>query len=187
MIGHRLMGTSLLCTGDIAEGRAASTIGRSRFTILPSIVRWRRDLARTLGWQSCATGRWALWLLGYPEAALADVGARAQGCPRDRQAATLMFALHHASLTHIHCGNYAAANALLDELVALANEKGASFWKAFGMLMQGCLLVLDRQSLGRCSPDHLRAARMAVNRSNNVDARILIIFGESLCGRRQIR
>jgi hypothetical protein len=36
MIGHRLMAVSLLCTGDMPGGTA---IGRSHFTILPSIVR----------------------------------------------------------------------------------------------------------------------------------------------------
>ena len=41
---------------------------------------WRR----TSGWQSCPFGRMALWLLGYPEAALADADRRAQGCARDR-------------------------------------------------------------------------------------------------------
>ena len=45
-------------------------------------------------------------------------------------------------MTHILCGNYAAANAQVDELVALADEKGAVFWKAGGMLMQGCVLAL---------------------------------------------
>ena len=29
------------------------SIAQSRFTIPPSIVRWRRDLAKTSGWQSC--------------------------------------------------------------------------------------------------------------------------------------
>ena len=46
------------------------------------------------------------------------------------------------SLTHIFCGNYAAANAQVDELVALADEKGALFWKACGMVIQGCVLAL---------------------------------------------
>ena len=42
------------------------TIKRSRFTILPNIVRWRRDLAKTSGWQSCATGRWLCGCLAIP-------------------------------------------------------------------------------------------------------------------------
>ena len=44
----------------------ASTIRRSRFTILPSIVRWRRDLAKTSGWQSCPIGRWPCGCLAIP-------------------------------------------------------------------------------------------------------------------------
>jgi len=51
-------------------------------------------------------------------------------------------ALVHALLIHIQCGNYAAANAEADELVALANEKGALFWKAQGMSKQGCILAV---------------------------------------------
>jgi len=53
-----------------------------------------------------------------------------------------MYALTHASLTHTFCGNYATANAITDELVALASEKGAVFWKAQGMLLHGQLSAL---------------------------------------------
>ena len=63
--GIVIMGASLLLTGDIAEGRAHS-IRRSRFTILPSIARWRRDLAKTLGWQPYPIGRWLCGCLGIP-------------------------------------------------------------------------------------------------------------------------
>src|SRR5262249_4528908 len=42
-------------------------------------------------------------------------------------AATLMYATAHALLPYIFCGDYATANALADEVVALANEKGASY------------------------------------------------------------
>ena len=40
------------------------------------------------------------------------------------------------------CGNYARANAQLDELIALADEKGALFWKVGGMLVQGWLFAM---------------------------------------------
>ena len=53
-----------------------------------------------------------------------------------------MYALVHAWLIHIQCGDYAAATAETDELVALADEKGTSFWKALGMSVQGCILAL---------------------------------------------
>jgi predicted ATPase len=45
-------------------------------------------------------------------------------------------------MTHIFCGSYAIATALTNELVALADEKGALFWKAYGMMHQGCVLAM---------------------------------------------
>jgi predicted ATPase len=42
----------------------------------------------------------------------------------------------------LHCGQYAAADPLVEELVALAEEKDAAYWKADGVLMGGCLLAL---------------------------------------------
>jgi predicted ATPase len=39
-----------------------------------------------------------------------------------------------------YCGNYATANARVDELIALADEKDAAFWKAIGTLGRGWLL-----------------------------------------------
>jgi hypothetical protein len=38
-------------------------------------------------------------------------------------AGTLTYVLARAPLTHIHCGNYLAANAQADELIALADRK----------------------------------------------------------------
>ena len=70
-VGHRLMGISLAWTGDIANA-GRTTIRALHFTILPHIVRWRCDLDRTPGCQSCVIRSMALWFLGYPEAALAD-------------------------------------------------------------------------------------------------------------------
>ena len=81
-------------------------------------------------------------MLGYPDAALVDASRALDEAREIGQAATLMYALVHALLIHIQCGNYAAANAEADELVALANEKGALFWKAHGMSMQGCILAV---------------------------------------------
>ena len=51
-----------------------------------------------------------------------------------------MTALLWASLAHMECGDYCAANAEAGELAALANEKNASLWKAGAVLLQGSLL-----------------------------------------------
>jgi predicted ATPase len=84
---------------------------------------------------------WALWILGYPEAAQQDARRAIEEAREIGQAATLMYALLHALLIHIQSGDHAAANAEADELVALANEKGALFWQVQGMFMQGCALA----------------------------------------------
>jgi hypothetical protein len=100
----------------------------------------------------------AQWLLGYPDAALADAKQGLHEAREIGQAATLMNALAFSSGTHLHRGNYAAANAQSDELVALADEKGASYWKAAGMNLR-VYSGPDQQSRGRSPDDHLRDRR----------------------------
>jgi predicted ATPase len=53
-----------------------------------------------------------------------------------------MLALFRASIPYTLCGNRAAAAALAQELVAVAEEKGSLIWKASGMASQGCVLAL---------------------------------------------
>ena len=85
----------------------------------------------------------ALSLLGYPESALADVN-HALGRARDLgQAASLMYALYHTSLIHLQVGDNTATQADADELLVLAEDKDASLWRAFAILMRGCLLTLN--------------------------------------------
>ena len=71
MIGHRLMGVSLLFTGDIAQGRTHLDQAIALYDPAehrPLATRFGQDArVAILSYRS-----WALWLLGYPEAALAD-------------------------------------------------------------------------------------------------------------------
>jgi predicted ATPase len=78
-----------------------------------------------------------LWLLGYPEAALADAARVLEGARDSGQAPTLMYALWHASLTHVWCGNYTTARAFIDELGVLAEEKSATYWKVGKLMIEG--------------------------------------------------
>ena len=55
-----------------------------------------------------------------------------------------MFALTYTSLAYIWCGDYAAANAQTDELIALTDEKGAVFWKVAATILEGILAVTDK-------------------------------------------
>ena len=92
MIGHRLMGTSLMCTGDIAEGRAHFDQALALYDPAehrPLATRFGQDIrVSILSYRSLA-----LWMLGYPDAALADADHALKDAREIGQAATLMYAL----------------------------------------------------------------------------------------------
>ena len=141
MIGHMLMGISLVLVGAIADGR----------THLDRVIELydpaeHRPLATRFGHDVRMTARcWrglALWILGYPEAAAADIEHALKDARDIGHAATSMFALSHTSLALILFGNHQAAGVLIDELVALAASKGSLYWKSYGTLLQGWLLAL---------------------------------------------
>ena len=141
MLGHRLMGNSLMLTGDITEGRAHYDQALALYDPAahrPLATRFGTDVGvAILSYRSQA-----LWVLGYPDAALADADHALRNAREIGQFAAVMYALLITTLTHILCGNYVTANAQFDELVALADEKGAAQWKAHGMLMRGCVFAV---------------------------------------------
>jgi predicted ATPase len=145
MIGHRIMGSSLLMTGDIAEGRAHYDQALAFYSPAehrPLATRFGQDVRVAI----LSFRPLALWLLGDPKAALADHEQALRDAREIGHAATLMYALSNTTMTHIFCGSYATATALTNELVALADEKGALFWKAYGMMHQGCVLAMTGKS-----------------------------------------
>jgi class 3 adenylate cyclase/tetratricopeptide (TPR) repeat protein len=144
MVAHRLMGTSLSTTGDLVEGRthldkAIALYERAEHS--PLATRFGQDVGVViLSWRS-----WTVWVLGYPEAALADAERAIKNAREIGHAPTLMYALHFAPWTAILRGDYAEANARAGELIALGEQKGAAFWKEGGIVIRGCLLALTGQ------------------------------------------
>ena len=142
---HQMMGITLLCMGDIAEGRAHLDCGIALYDpaeyrpLAKSYVQYGRVGIR------CYRS-WALWLLGYPDAALADA-EQATSDARESGEAYSLTQSSFATVTQILSGNYGVANALSNELIVLA-EKGASYWKAFGMMQQGWLSALTGKTSG---------------------------------------
>jgi class 3 adenylate cyclase/predicted ATPase len=141
MIGHRLMGLSLLFTGDIATARA-----HLEQTIALYDPAEHRPLATRFG-QDVGVGAlsyrsFAQWLLGYSDAALRDADDALKKAREMGQTATLMYALARATTPYTLCGNYAAVATQAQELVALAEEKGSRLWKAVGMMNQGSASAL---------------------------------------------
>jgi class 3 adenylate cyclase/predicted ATPase len=146
MMGHRLMGLSLLHTGDVVDGQAHLDRAITLYDPAehrPLATRFGQDVgAATLSWKSLA-----FWLLGYPQAALADAEHALRVAREIGHSATLMYVLNFSAWTHIHCGNYTAANALIDEFGALKDETGSLFWAAWGMMQRGCLSDLTGKAL----------------------------------------
>jgi class 3 adenylate cyclase len=140
MIGHRLLGTSLLVVGDFAEGLA--NLDRA-FALYDAAA--HRPLATRFGQDigvAILTFRpFALWILGYPATALAEAARPFNAARETGHAPTLMFALSCTTFTHICCRDHAAANLHIDECVTLTDEKGALFWKALATAERGCVLA----------------------------------------------
>jgi predicted ATPase len=145
MIGHRLMGSSLVLTGTLVEGRAHL----DRALALYDPVQ-HRPLATRFGQDVAVVGlvnrSQVLWLLGYPDAALADAERALKAAREIGHAATLLYALSYVPNAYVEYGNYATAKAVADEGGKLASEKGALFWGALGMLNQGSILGLTGQT-----------------------------------------
>jgi class 3 adenylate cyclase len=91
MIAHRLMGSSLLFAGDIAESRPHYDQATALYDPAehrPLAKRFGQDVGVTiLSFRSLA-----LWLLGYPEAALTDADDALKMAREIGQTATLMYA-----------------------------------------------------------------------------------------------
>ena len=139
--GYRLVGTSLLMTGDIEGGRARLDRGiglRDPMEQNPPLATIGADAKVVmLGFRSVA-----LWLLGYPKAAHADTDQALSRAREITPVGTLMHTLSWTIFVLVLCGHYATASALVEELVALANEKDTSFWRAWGMMNKGWLVGL---------------------------------------------
>ena len=142
VIAHHLMGMTLGLTGSIAEARARFDQALALYDPAEN-----RALAPRFGPDSRVTTlsfrAWVLWLLGFPEAARADIDHAVKEAREIGQAATLMVALGITNYTHILSRNAVAAKAHADELVVLANEKSASLRKAEAGFQQGCVLALS--------------------------------------------
>jgi class 3 adenylate cyclase/predicted ATPase len=142
MIGHRLIGTSLMLIGDIPKGRAHYNQAFALYDPAkhrPLATRFGQDVRVSI----LVYRALAHWMLGYPETALADADHALEDAREGGHAGTLMYAQLHTSFTNILCANYAAANAQSNEVVRLADEKGAALWKALGTMEKGCVLALS--------------------------------------------
>jgi predicted ATPase len=142
LIGHRMMGHTLFCTGEFVEAKAHFDKGLALYNAAehrPLATRfWIDSRIMILCYRSLAA-----WVLGYPAAAISDSDQAVSDGRDIGQAGSLMYALTLASFTHTFCGNYATATALVNEVTAWADEKGSLIYKAIGTLIQAEIFALN--------------------------------------------
>ena len=142
VVGHQILGMSVMHAGNFLEARAHYDLALTMYDPAE-----HRQLAMQFGADRrvvpLARRSALLWILGYPDAARSDVDQALSEARQIGQAATLMYALNHVAFALFQCGDYQRASTLADECTTLAEEKGAIFSKAFGMLNQGCVHALS--------------------------------------------
>ena len=173
---HHLMGASLVWTGEIVEGR--THLDQSVALYDPA----EHPLTATYLGAHQAAGlsvrSVTLWLLGYPQAALADADQALTDTREIDRATPLIEALAYSCFLHILCGKHLIANALVDELIALAHEKDAFYLKALGMSVQGWLFALT----GKAS-DAVRALTSGLAAYRSTGATQGVLFFRSYLAR----
>jgi class 3 adenylate cyclase/predicted ATPase len=146
VLGHRLVGISQAMVGNLAE--ASTHLDRAIESYNP--VEHRQFAAR-FG-QDIRVGAlsyrgWILWMLGYPDAALADAKGAVKEAREGGQGIPLLDSLYFTSYPLIHRGEFAAASAQLDELIPLLTEKNASQWRGRGLMHRGCIQALTGKAV----------------------------------------
>ena len=140
VVGHRIMGVSLMFTGNLVESsdhfnRAVALYDPVQHGALAA--RFGQDPgAAVLAFQSLAQ-----WLLGYGEGAAVTADQALEIARNSGEVGTLMYVLFFISPLRLLMGNYATAAAQAQELLALAEEKVASFWIERATFVQGCILA----------------------------------------------
>jgi class 3 adenylate cyclase/predicted ATPase len=141
MVGHRLMGLTLLHAGEIEEGRAHLDRAVALYDPvehLPLATRFGQDVgAASLSWRAISS-----WLLGYPDDALADAARALEVARLTRHSGTLIYILNFSVFPHLSCGDFVTANPLIDEFMALKDQIGSVFWGGWGTVQRGRVLAL---------------------------------------------
>jgi predicted ATPase len=141
LMAHRFMGLSLLYTGDSVAGlrhveQAIAAYDRAEHRSLA--VRFGQDA----GVHAQSYRAFALWLLGYPEAALAQCAQAISDAREIGHAPTLMNTLTLTTYPHLLCGSLVTASAQIDELGNLAEDRRLVYWQAMAIWVQGWLLSI---------------------------------------------
>ena len=139
MIGHRLLGNTLLCMGKPAEALSHLDSAWALYDPAehrPLATRFGHDVGvATLIFRPLAR-----WLLGCPDAVLEETERAIAAARATNHMPTLLFALSCTAFAYICCGETATAVINLDECIALAQGK-VPFYSMLATTQRGCALA----------------------------------------------
>ncbi len=139
MIGHRLLGMTLLLMGNATE--AHSHLDSALALYDPAVHRpLATRFGHDVGMATLAFRPLARWLLGYPEVVLIETDRAIAAARETDHLPTLLFALSCTAFTHLCSRDHAAATIHLEECIALAREK-VPFFKMLAFAQRGSVLA----------------------------------------------
>jgi class 3 adenylate cyclase/predicted ATPase len=147
---------ALALTGDLVDGKEHYDRALALYDPAehgPLTTRSGRDIRLAL----LASRSNCVWQLGYPEASRNDGELAVKNAREIVNAATLIYALNTAGFNHTCRRDFAAAISRIDELIVLAEERGAPYWKAVGTAGRGVIFALTGKA-----PDAVRAITSAI-------------------------
>ena len=145
LMAHRVMGATLCLSGEFGAARRhldqAVALYRPE-EHRPLAARFGQDIGvAALGYRS-----YVLCRLGYPESALRDVDRALKLARELGQAGTLLYTLMFAGMIELSCSRFGMAEARVEELLALSEKYGLSFWKLVAQLLRGWVFAATDRS-----------------------------------------
>jgi predicted ATPase len=136
---HMMLGSTLFYQGEFVSARTYLEQGIAMYDIQH---RRSLDLRRTdSGVMNLAHAAWTLWMLGYPEHALARSQEACTLAQQLSHAYSLGFALHFAGTLYQYRREVQPTQEQAEAVMALAREQGFVRWLAGGMVRQGWALA----------------------------------------------
>jgi predicted ATPase len=144
VIAHYALGWTWCCLGVLPAARQHLEEGSARYT--PD---QRHTPAFRIGHDpgvACrAYAAWTLWLLGYPEQALARIHAALALAHALSHPYSLAFARCQATWVYQFCRDVPAVHEQVEDVVALSTEQGFPQWAAQGTSFRGWALAMQGQ------------------------------------------
>jgi predicted ATPase/class 3 adenylate cyclase len=148
LVGHLTLGTNYAFTTDILLGLEHLEKGIACYK--PGSHHLGRFRSGTDPGVACyITSSMILWMVGYPEKALARAIEAVDITTRQQHPFSMAYSLFHTSLLHLWSGKVQAAEGYVHRLLDLAEEYDFTIWTAVGTCLHGSILVnLDQHEQG---------------------------------------